>query len=197
MDYFPLFADLRGVSCLVVGTGRMAEEKAHLLQRAGANIRRSARFCPDEARGAFLIMADVETAEAKEIRDFGKCNQIFVNIVDKPQYCSFIVPAIVGRGDLLLGISTSGKSPALSGWIRRKLEHFLGEEIELLLKVLGKTRRRVREALPSYADRKRLYYDLFDGGILEVARTGDSEHIERTLWEKVEEYLTCRSTQDE
>lgn len=186
MKFFPLYADLRGRLCLLIGQGSMADEKEKLLQSAGASVRRRPVFDPGDADGVFLIVADVDEAEAEIIRDFADSQRIFVNVVDKPHYCTFIVPAIIRRGDLIVSISTSGSSPGLSAWLRRKLEPEFGEEFESALKVLAETRRHVQQVLEAYDDRKEFYSALFSHGFLETAWQGEQalrKHLGRYLEE--------------
>ena len=129
MSYFPVFLDLKGRLCLVIGNGDLAVDKAEALDRAGGLVRRSSEFVPAEARDAFLIVAAVEDkAVAKRIKDFAEAHRILVNVVDQTEYCNFIAPALVHRGDLVIAISTSGSSPALAKRIRRQLESQFGPE---------------------------------------------------------------------
>ena len=190
MSYFPVFLDLKGRLCLVVGDGDLAEEKAKALDRAGGRVRRSSEFVPDEARDAFLIVATVEdTAIAKRIKDFAEEHRILVNVVDQTEYCNFIAPALVHRGDLVIAISTSGSSPALAKRIRRQLESQFGPEYEDLLQALGEIRPRVKERFSSFDDRKGFFSHLVeDLDLLEATRRqGPSEvraRIERALEER-------------
>ncbi len=186
--YYPAFLDLRDKSCLVVGTGDLSDEKAAALNRAGARVKRAVGFDPEDARGAFLIVADVEEREAAAIRDFGDARKIFVNLVDKPEFCSFILPAVLERGDLKIAVSTGGSSPALAGWIRRRLEEAFGFEYAILLAELRRTRCKIRRRLTRYADRKLLYRRVFDGGILDAAREGGAKAVRVRLERAVEEF---------
>lgn len=180
MSYYPLYTDLSGRTCLLVGVGKMIEEKSESLKDSGAVIRRRSSFSEEDARGVFLIVADVEEETAERIQAFGERNQVFVNIVDKPKYCSFIVPAVVQQENLLIAISTSGKSPVLAGWIRERLQQEYGPQFGCLLDVFGKTRKTVKETLPRYSDRKAFYRRLLDGGILQTAGRG-REAVEQQL----------------
>ena len=189
MRYFPVFLDLKGRLCLVVGDGDLAEEKARALDRAGAHVRRTSEFVPDEARDAFLIVAAVEDAAvARRIKDFAEAHRILVNVVDQTEYCNFISPALVQRGDLTIAISTSGSSPALAKRIRRQLESQFGPEYGELLRALRAIRPRVKDRFPSFDDRKDFFSHLVDDlDLLETTRRqGPSEvraRIERALEE--------------
>ena len=195
MRYYPLYADLRGRPCLVVGRGSLAEEKAASLERAGARVRRRETFEPEDARDVFLIVADVPPDEAARIQRFGDAHCRFVNIVDKPRHCSFILPAILERDDLLVAVGTSGSSPAMAGWIRRQLESQFGPEYPAVLRALGRTREEVKARIPEYADRKRFYRELLDGGLLDIARNEGAQAAETRLRSRIEVWDPCRSSE--
>lgn len=186
--YYPAFLDLQGRACLVIGSGSLCAEKASALERAEAHVITANRFDPGQAREAFLIVADVDEEEAKAIRQFGDRHRIFVNIVDKPKYCSFILPAVLHRGDLQIAVSTGGSSPALAGWIRRRLEAAFGTEYAVLLAELRRTRRQIRQRLTRYSDRKIFYRRLFDNGILDAARLGGEPAVRSSLERAMEEF---------
>ncbi|MDA2938116.1 bifunctional precorrin-2 dehydrogenase/sirohydrochlorin ferrochelatase [Acidobacteria bacterium AH-259-A15] len=178
MRYYPVFLDLRDRPCLVVGQGQLADEKAALLERAGAQVRRADRFNPEQARNSFLIVAVVEDPElGREVKEFGDRNRIFVNVVDQTENCSFIAPAIVDRGNLLIAISTSGKSPALASRIRRELEDQFGYEYSDLLEALAEIRPLVKEHFHSFAERKDFYVHLIQLNLLETLKSEGLETV--------------------
>ena len=186
--HYPAFLDLRGRRCLVVGDTSLAAEKAAGLKASGALAELSPEFDPIRALGAFLIVADVDEGAARQIQEFGERERVFVNIVDKPEFCSFILPAIVRRGELSVAISTGGASPSLAGWLRRRLESVLGDEYGLLLSELRRTREEVKSRIPGYMDRKDFYYSLLDGGILDVAQRSGIPGVRLELSRKLEEF---------
>ena len=191
MSYFPVFLDLKGRLCLVVGDGDLAEEKAKALDRAGGCVRRSNDFVPDEARDAFLIVAAVEDrAMAKQIKDFAEAHRILVNVVDQTEYCNFIAPAVVHRGDLTIAISTSGSSPALAKRIRRQLETQFGQEYGDLLQALGEIRPRVKERFSSFDDRKDFFSHLVENlDLLETTRRQGLPEVRARIERALEERL--------
>ena len=189
MRYYPLFANLSGKVCLAIGEGELIAEKADSLASCGAAVRRRKQFDPSDAEDAFLIVADVHEELAEEIAAYGEASRILVNIVDKPKYCSFIIPAIVRQEDLLIAVSTSGRSPALAGWVRERLQTEFGAEYGDLLEALGATRQQVKERLESYADRKAFYRRLLEGGILETARTKGGDAVTQELQRVLQEFI--------
>ncbi len=189
MSYFPVFLDLKGRVCLVVGDGDLAEEKARALDRAGGLVRRSGEFVPDEARDAFLIVAAVEDATvARRIKDFAEAHRILVNVVDQTEYCNFIAPALVHRGDLIIAISTSGSSPALAKRIRRQLESQFGPEYGDLLQALRAIRPRVKDRFSSFDDRKDFFSHLVDDlDLLETTRRQGQSEVRARIDQALEE----------
>ncbi len=178
MRYYPVFLDIRSQPCLVVGQGKLAEEKAFVLQRAGAQVRRSTIFNPAEASEVFLMVAVVDNdEEGRKIRKFADQNQILLNVVDQIENCHFIAPAILEQGDLLIAVSTSGKSPALASRIRGELEQQFGPEYADLLNALGEIRSLVKQRFRSFEERKGFYHHLLEIDLLEAARDGGVEAV--------------------
>jgi len=192
MRYYPLFADLNGRLCLTIGNGTLIEEKSEVLRKCGAVVRRREVFDVQDTEGVFLIVADVDEEMATQIKTFGDLSQVFVNIVDKPKYCSFIVPAIAQQDDLLIAISTSGKSPALAGWVRERLQMEFGPEYGRLLDILGETRDDVKQALQLYGDRKAFYRELLESGILNTAQFEEKEILQLELNRHLQEFKMKR-----
>jgi precorrin-2 dehydrogenase/sirohydrochlorin ferrochelatase len=165
MRYFPVFLDLQDKSCVVVGGGRVAERKVKTLLKAGARVRvispkltgPLARLESEERivqyprlfrrkdlHGAFLtIAATDDRAVNQKVFQEATENRIPVNVVDDPAHSSFIVPSLVKKKDLIVAISTSGRSPALARLLRQKLEKEIGPEYARFLKLLGAVRRKM------------------------------------------------------
>lgn len=160
---YPIFLKLDGKKCLVVGGGPVAARKIEKLLESGARVvavsidfsdqvRRLASssaelelferpFKNSDLAGAVLVIAatdseEVNTRVHKETALLG----LPVNVVDKPDLCSFYVPSIVTRGDLKIAISTDGKSPALAKKIRKNLEAIFDERYSRFLDVVGEFR---------------------------------------------------------
>jgi siroheme synthase-like protein len=197
MRYYPLFADLNGRNCLLIGEGKMIEGKSDSLEKSGAIVRKRTCFCEEDATDVFLIVADVAEDQAAEIQAFGERNRIFVNIVDKPKYCSFIIPAIVKQKDLLIAISTAGRSPALAGWIRQRFQQDFGPEYGLLLEAFGETREDVKGVLKGYGDRKDFYLKLLEGDILDLARHQGKQAVLKALNQRLEQFKETRRLHSE
>src|SRR5690554_760459 len=134
MDYLPIFMNLRGKRCLLVGAGEVASRKAALLARAGVQLVVVAPAVRDDIR---TLVSELQSAQGAELhqREFreqdidnvvlvvaatgdpevnrrvselANARQLPVNVVDQPELCSFIMPAIVDRSPVLVAISTGG-----------------------------------------------------------------------------------------
>jgi siroheme synthase-like protein len=94
-----------------------------------------------------------------------------VNVVDDPEHCTFILPAVLQRGEMSVAVSTGGSSPALARRLRERLEDIIGPEYRTLTELLAELR---PELLANFAPGKaRLEAALrvVDSNILHVIQT--------------------------
>jgi precorrin-2 dehydrogenase/sirohydrochlorin ferrochelatase len=193
MRYFPVFLDIQNRLCLVIGEGRLADEKAVQLECAGARVLRHLFFDPAQALQVFMIIAVVDTpGEGRRIRDFAEENGILVNVVDQTANCSFIAPAILERGDLSIAISTSGKCPALASYIRREMEKDFSPEYAAFLDFLATTRESIRKELKDFEQRRRFYREILEGGLLDTFREGGSQKAAQTISSTMDQFREGR-----
>jgi siroheme synthase-like protein len=167
MSYYPIFLDLKGRRCIVIGGRAGAERKVEGLLAAGAEItvvspeiseglrlllaQRSIRHVPREYENGDLagyVLAFVATdngatttAVFSEARERG----IWVNCADVPSCCDFILPAVIRRGELAVAISSGGASPAATRAIREELESYLTEEFAQLVQTASEVRIELRQ----------------------------------------------------
>jgi precorrin-2 dehydrogenase len=161
--YYPIFLELAGRSCLVVGGGPVAERKVEGLLAAGAvvtvvsptlggplrrlldegRVRHLAReYRPGDLDGhqlAFVATDDgaVNAAVALE----GRERSVWVNAADDPAHCAFILPSVLRRGELQVAVATGGTSPALSRVIREELEGYFTDDYAALSRLAAEVRR--------------------------------------------------------
>jgi siroheme synthase-like protein len=194
MKYYPLFMDLAGRACLVVGAGAVAARKARSLAECGASVtvvgeRPAAAFRALERRGVRLLERRFRAADVGRqalviaATDDGVANAavaaaarrrgIPVNAVDDPPHCTFIVPAVVRRGALTVAISTGGKSPAAARLVKERIAALLGAEHAALVRLLGAHRGRMRRTVDGQRARAGAWQRMLDGGVLEALRAGD------------------------
>ena len=149
--YYPLFVDLRGRRCVIIGGGIVAERKVRGLLDSGADevivvapaatqglsdldargsiqlLRRE--YQEEDLTGAFLVFAATDRREINEAVSMeGARLGLLVNVADRAEEGGFITPSVVRRGDLLLSVTTGGASPSLTALIRQKLAEQYGSD---------------------------------------------------------------------
>lgn len=194
MRYYPVFLDLREKPVAVIGGGNVAERKVLTLLACGARVtvvsptltkklsylaqagairHRSRRGRPESLNESFLIIATTNDRKANaEIARQAHAASRLVNIADDPARCNVIAPSVITRGDLIIAVSTSGKSPALARRIRRELERSFGSEYGRFLNLLGQVREQVQARIPSMARRRRILQRLVASDLLSLLRQG-------------------------
>ena len=200
MAYFPLFIELEGKKCLVVGGGRVAARKAAQLLAYGAELLVVAKaVCPamwqlaghirlqlrparvEDADGMDLVIcASDDRRLHEELTAFCRERRIWVNVADDSGGSSFLFPGLVRQGDVVLGITTGGKSPAATRYLRRELEGCLPPFFGGLVERLGVLRDQVKELIPDPRERERRFTELLMAGIGRGGILPD-EVIEETL----------------
>ena len=195
---YPVNLRVRGHRCLVVGGGQVALAKADGLLEAGALVdvvspdvtpelearpgvtvhRREYRS--GDVEGYRLVVAATGSPEvnAEVFRD-GESAGVWVNSADDPDNCSFTLPSKLRRGPLMITCSTGGHSPALSRWLRLRLEAEIGPEYETLLCLLSEARERIRATGMHTEDRA--WQDVLDSGMLELIRSGETGRAKETI----------------
>lgn len=180
MALYPIFLKLEGRKVLIVGGGKVAEEKIYAVLRSATDVtvvapkvsqqiqawadRGLLRHIPGEyqagmAREYFLVIACTDSEKInrdiyKEAQEAG----VLCNAVDDPGFCDFYAPAVVSRGEFQIAISTGGKSPALAQHVRRKLEQEFGPEYESWVGWLGRMREGIIRVLPRSRKRTELLH---------------------------------------
>lgn len=185
---YPVNLLLEGRKVLVVGGGTVAASKVRGLLDARAVVHVVAREVGDEVRslpvtweerayergevsGYRLAVACTDDPAANQaVFDDGEAAGVWVNAADDPQRCSCTLPAKAQRGRLLVTVSTSGHSPALSGWLRDQLAATLGPEHDTLLEMLAEARAELatQGVLRPVAD----WRQALDSGMLDLIRSG-------------------------
>jgi siroheme synthase-like protein len=203
--YYPVFLDLRGRACIVIGGGTIATGKVEGLLEAGsavtviaptlspalAALAQAGRVChlarayqPGDLAGALLVVGatDDRAANAAAWAEATERHVLF-NAVDDVTHCSFIAPSIVRQGDLTVAISTAGKAPALAVRLKERLADELGPEYARFLELAGELRERLAEAVPDFEARKALWYRLVDSDVLDLLRDGDEASTKTRIHE--------------
>jgi siroheme synthase-like protein len=150
--------DLTGRRCLVIGEGAMADEKVEGLEAAGADVVVAAEYEPALLDGVWLVVcADPEQGD--RVYADATSRNVFCNVADVPDKCSFILPAVHRRGPITVAVSTAGASPALAQHLRDRFASQIGFEHEQLANELRRIRPWVKQNFHTYAERREYFQE--------------------------------------
>jgi precorrin-2 dehydrogenase/sirohydrochlorin ferrochelatase len=166
MGYYPVFIELAGRRCLVIGGGREAQRKVEGLLAAGGEVTVIAPALTEDLRArlaageiawlereyrdgdlagyAICMVATDDGAVNARVAAEGKRQRVWVNAADDTKHCDFILPAVIRRGAITVAASTGGASPALARRLREELEAYLTEEMPALAELLREVRAELR-----------------------------------------------------
>ena len=184
MAKYPIFLELSGRRAVIVGGGAVATQKAQALLAAGARLVVVSKGIDDAlaalcqgtnaeliksrysknyiAEAVLVIAATNDKRLNKQIYKDCQELEILCNVVDAPELCDFIVPAVVRRGDLQIAIGTEGHCPAYAGHLRKRLEQTITIQHGEFLAELEKMRKCIIEDVSDQAHRKILLGELVD-----------------------------------
>ena len=205
MDYLPAFHNVRGKLCLVVGGGDVATRKAGVLLEAGARVRVVApeieadlarqsgvepivaRFEPQHLEGAVMVIAATNDREVnRQVSELAQSRKLPVNVVDDPELCSFIMPAILDRSPLMVAFSSGGGSPVLTRMMRGKLETVIPQNYSRLAAFAVRFRELVKERVTNPPKRRIFWENALDGMVAEKVLAGDEASAETLLKQMLE-----------
>src|SRR5437660_3177793 len=164
--FYPVYLNLKGKRVVVVGGGEVAERKVEsLLESEGSvvvispDVTRSLSLLADQNQiewrdrkytkgdcvdAALVFSATNDPEISRAVYAEATALGIFVNTADQPALCSFIMPAVVRRGDIGIAVSTSGTSPALAARLRRKISRVIGPEYAQFSQLMARARKEIR-----------------------------------------------------
>ena len=203
MGYCPIHVDITEKTCLVVGGGEVGERKVLGLLEWGALVRvvslaltprlaglagsgeivyEGSCYETGHLTGVLLVFAATSDPElnARIGREAGE-RGLLVNVADRPDLCSFIVPASVRRGNLTISISTSGTSPAVAAGIRAGLEKEYGPEYGPYLNLMGLIRQKVLALGRASRENRKVFRQLAESNLLGLVAGGKTDEIDRLL----------------
>ena len=162
MQALPVFFDVKGKSCLLVGDGELALRKRRLLDKAGAVIVAvSENFTEDNLAGVVLaVAASHDNVLNERVSIAAKSRNIPVNVVDQPYLCTFIFPSIVERGSITVAVSSGGAVPVLTRLLRARIETLLPASLGNFVERASIFRKQVGARLPDVSQRLRFWDQL-------------------------------------
>ena len=202
--FYPIYLDLHGRPCLVVGGGPIATGKVRGLVEAGALVTVVApavsadvvawhdsrelvwhqrEFVAEDLDGQFLVYAatDDRDVNARIYRLADQANHV-ANAVDDLDHCNFIAPAVARQGVVQVAISTAGSSPALAKQIRDHVQHeVLTPEVATLAEYLGNWRPEVKRHIDTYQRRQDLWEGVLEGCIPGLLASGQQPRADEAM----------------
>ncbi len=175
MAFFPMMTDLSGKDVLVIGAGEEGTRKVHVLKDFGARVALVApEALEDAVREAELYdrrgfeEADLDRVEwmlavaatndrelNRRISEGARKRRIPVNVVDDPELCSFIFPALIRDGDVVCSVSSGGKSPYVAQLVKERVRNCWPEGIGSINDRMGEYREQAKQAYENREDRRR------------------------------------------
>lgn len=203
MKYYPVFLDINARKCLVVGGGSVgtrkvislvacgaivtvvspeATEKLQTLAHEGVITLKKRPYQPSDMESMFLVFGatDQDSLNRQINQDAERLNSL-CNIADRPDVCNFILPATVKRDDLVIAISTSGKSPAFAKQLRRQLEQQFGHEYAVFLKLMGRIRSLLLREKHAPEEHKPIFNQIIQSDIIDLIKAEKTEEINNLL----------------
>ncbi|MBT8365752.1 MAG: bifunctional precorrin-2 dehydrogenase/sirohydrochlorin ferrochelatase [Deltaproteobacteria bacterium] len=204
MRYYPIHLNIQNRNCLVVGGGGVGTRKVITLLKCSAkvtvvspviserlqNLAESAPltlkprpYRTADLEGMFLVIGATDDEQLnRQISRDAECRNTLCNIADRPEICNFILPSIVQRDDLVITISTSGRSPALAKKMRKTLEKKFGEEYGDFLQLLGAIRNKLLSQAHEPEAHKPLFEQLINSDLIAMIREAKTEDINAVLF---------------
>jgi uroporphyrin-III C-methyltransferase/precorrin-2 dehydrogenase/sirohydrochlorin ferrochelatase len=201
MRFLPVFLDLQSGVVLLVGAGELVRAKLRLLASAG-RIRWFATDGSHDLRGSTADAARVECASGDPLTadsraslqscagagDIGvamsaraKAVGLPVNVMDDLAHSTFIFPAIVDRGDVVVAVGTGGASPVVARRVRERIEAVLPARIGDLAAFIGSFRKSMHARIPEFSLRRRFWERVIDGPIGALVLAGRRGEAEKAL----------------
>lgn len=192
---YPINLDLTGQACLVLGGGSVAERKVQRLLDEGAVVtviapaltpalqilaeehqlswQRRTYQPGDETTFFLIICATDDEAVSQAVSAAAKAQGKLLNVCDVPNLCNFTLPSIVRQGDLQLTISTNGKAPAFSRWLRKHLEQHFDERYVRWMAELAAIRKEGQALLATSRDRQAFWRQALTDDVMDLVENNE------------------------
>lgn len=207
---YPIFLDVMGQRCVVVGAGAVGQRKAQSLLSAGAKVtvvapEATARvellsvegklqwlaeaYQPSHLDGARLVFAATDDPELNQrVAADARARGALVNVAEPPEAGDFAVPATLRRGEICIAVSTGGASPSLAKKLREQIESVVGEEYAALVELLGEMRMTLEKQVKAQNKRQQVYEAILKSDALALLRDGKADEARQRCEEIVKEF---------
>jgi len=208
MEFLPLFFDLKGRRCLLIGDQDILTRKGDLLRRAGAQLevvsekpcaslqalitQADARhhrtgFTPSLLDGVELVVAAADDEQLnQQISAAARTRGLPVNVVERPDLSSFVFPSIIDRSPILVAVSSGAQLPVLTRLVRSRLESLIPHAYGRLALVAAEFRDQVRARFPQLNQRRRFWESVLEGQIADLVLGGREDKARQAITEALE-----------
>jgi len=197
MKFLPVFFDIKGQPCTVIGGGDVAARKVAMLLHSGGKVTVvapqlcaalkgqadkgvityvQARFAAEHLNHAVIVIAATDDrAVNQHVSEIARAQRLPVNVVDDPEFCSFIMPSVIDRSPVIVAVSTGGASPVLARLLRARLETLIPASYGRLAVLAEKFRSQVKQHFSESRQRRIFWEKVFQGPIAEMVFAGREE----------------------
>ncbi len=215
MDYFPLFFNLKQRRCLVVGAGDTAFRKVTLLLKTSTHVTVIAPEINKDVQALFqqqhieliekvfedtdlpgydLVISATQCKQTNShVANCARQHNIPINVVDSPELCDFIFPAIIDRSPVFVAVSSGGASPVLARLLRSKIESMIAPAYGQLAALADKYRQKVKASVHPAPQRRIFWEQVLQGSIAEKVFAGRQQDAEQQLEELLKHTDTVQS----
>ncbi len=219
MEFLPVFFDIKGKSCAVIGGGDVAARKVAMLLNSGGSVtvvapelcsalkrlsesgsirHIQARFASEHLHEAVIVIAATDDKNVnKQVSEIAHAYRLPVNVVDDPDHCSFIMPSVIDRSPVIVAISTGGSSPVLARLLRARLETLIPGSYGRLATLAEKFRSKVKQHFTESSQRRMFWESVFQGPIAEMVFAGREDQASNALLKAIEASATDIKPQGE
>ncbi len=203
MNYFPIFLTATQINAMIIGGGEVAARKIELLLKSTKNItimsaelsnsvqrlknQHQLTWLPHQYKTGLLseknlvIAATNNSVINKEVHQEATRLGILINVVDQPELCTYITPAIIDRSPMIIAMSSSGSAPILIRMLREKIEKILPDNYGRLADFSLKFREHVKAKVKDLRNRRTFWEKTLRGSIGQEILYGNTTHAEQQL----------------
>ncbi len=213
MKYFPIFLNAKNINAIIIGGGDVAARKIELLLKSteqitvmSTQLSASVRALVDKHQLTWLphqyktgliadknlVIAATDNSKVNEAVYQEACQlKLLINVVDQPELCSYITPAIIDRSPMIIALSSSGSAPILIRMLREQIEKVLPNNYGLLADFSLKFRDHVKARIKGIRNRRTFWENTLRGAIGQKILTGDTTSAEQQLIASLKEEIAA------
>ena len=203
MRYFPIYLDAKHINAMIVGGGEVAARKIDLLLKSTTNISIMSEtlnssverlvnqhqlkwlkhnYQPGHLNNINIVIAATDCSEVNSaVAEESSALKLLTNVVDQPELCSYITPAIIDRSPMIISMSSSGSAPILLRMLREQIEKTLPNGYGKLADFSFKFRDHVKARVKSMRDRRTFWERTLRGNIGQAILDGQTTMAEQQL----------------